>query len=281
MKTRLHILFPGIAIAAMLPLLGGCYTQLETMDSAYDENQAAEDTVLAEAEGVEEDFDRDYPPPDYYLTFSYYHPGFTVLYSPYDPWDYWYYPGPVWYSPWYPPYYPVYSCWPYYPYGYYPYYHPVVYYGNGGHGGGYYPGSGGGSQTRDFGNSRGFGDPTGTRARGGTVRRTGGTDEDGGPVTALPVSISRPTRQGGATVSGGTGTKTDSPQRKAAVNRPPTRKVQSASTPANRGSSGTSRGGSDRGSVSSPPRSSSPPPPANSGSRGSSGGSRSGSPRSR
>jgi len=201
------------------------------------------------------------------------------MYSPYDPWAYWYY-GPTWYSPWYPPYYPAYTCWPYYQ-SCYPYY-PVVYNGSGNHGG-YYPGGGGGSQTRDFGNSRGLGDPTGTRARGGIVGRTGGGD-DGNQGTVVPASISRPGRQGGATIAGNTGKQGGPPQRKAAVNRPPTRKVQSESAPTNRGSSGSSRGGSDRGSVSSPPRSSPPSAPSSSGNRGSSGsgsGSRSGSPRSR
>jgi len=97
MKPTIHILFPGIVLAALLPFIGGCYTQLATVESAYDENQAVEDTAIADAEEYEEyeEFDRDYPPPDYYLTFSYYHPGFGIMYSPYDPWAYWYY-GPTW-----------------------------------------------------------------------------------------------------------------------------------------------------------------------------------------
>jgi len=280
MDIRIQFPLPAsVVAAALIPFLGGCYTQLETVDSAYDEQVAVEDTVVAE---TIEEFDRDYPPPGYYATFSYYHPGFTVGYTSYDPWDWYYYPAPVWCSPWYPPYYyyPAYSCWPYYSSWYYPH-HPVVYYSDN-YPGGYYPGGGGrASETRDFGNTRGYGDGVGTRGRGGIAPRTG--DKDGNPVSAVPVSISRSTRQGGATVASGSGKKTETAPRGTAVNRTTTRRsVQPQAAPADRGNTGATRGGSDRGSVSSSPKSS-PPPPANSGSRGSSsnGGSRGRGPRSR
>jgi hypothetical protein len=157
----------------------------------------------------------------------------------------------------------------------------VVHNGGGTYGGGYYPNGGPGSVTRDFGSTRGLGDPTGTRGRGGVVRAGG--DDDGTPLTFLPTPITRSTRGSGTTVADNTGKKTDSPGRKAAVNRPSTRKVQPKVAPSNSGDSGSSRGGSNRSSVSSPPRSSAPAPSASSGNRGSSsgGGSRGGSPRSR
>jgi len=267
--------FLSAVLVALIPLLGGCYTQLETTESAYDENVAAEYEDTAGTDVGVEEFDRDYPPPDYHVTFSYYHPGFAVGYTVYDPWD-WYY-SPYYYGGWYPPYYyyyPAYSCWPYYSTPYYP--HPVVYYGGSGSGG-YYSGNGGHAvDTRDFGNSRGYGGGIGTRGRGGVAPRTG--DKDGDFVSA---SLSRPSRQGGATIATGSGgKKTDGSSRRAVVNRTPTRRsapVQS-SPPA-----GSTRGGSDRGSVSSSPKSSPPSSPGNSGSRGGSSGgsSRGSSPRSR
>ena len=264
-------------MAALISMLGGCYTQLQTFDSAYDENVAVEDTVVAEE--IEE-FDRDYPPPGYAVTFSYYHPGFTVGYGFYDPWDWYYYPAPVWYGSWYAPYYPVYSCWPYYS-GYYHYY-PVVYYG-GSSGGGHHYGGGGGkpSDTRDFGNSRGYAGGLGTRGRGGI--RPGPQGDD--PVASLPAVISRTgSRTSGSSVSDGK--KVTIPSRRTAVNRPPTRRTaQVQPVPAERSNTGSSRGGPDRSSVSTSSSPKSSPPansPGSSGRSGSSGGSsRGGSPRSR
>lgn len=255
MKTPLLYAMPFAAGTLLMFSLNGCYTQLGSMEDAYDDSGIAEEVV--EEEPVEE-FDRDYPTPNDYIAFTYYQPRVSITYG-------WGYPGyypydPFWYSPYYS-YYgwcytpPVYTCWPYAPV-----YYPTPYYGH------YYPGKSypGGStpiasDTRDFGSRRGFTDGT-RRTRGGSevAPRT----DPSGTTQNRPVTVSKqlPPRRGLETVAAGSAGNSETPKRRAVQRRPPpSRGTVSTPPPPAGNDSGTVRGGSQRGSVSSRPPSSTPP----------------------
>lgn len=274
MKTGLRFAPLFAAAPFLLFSIAGCYTQLGSMEDAYDETGVAED--VGQDELPEEEFDRDYPSPNYYATFSYYQPGAVIGFGWYDPWYYSYYNS--WCAPWYPAYGwyvppPVYACWPYAPV-----YYPAPYYGH------YYPGGsnpGGGtpyaSDTRDFGNTRGFTDGTRrTRGSSGVAPRTNpsGSSQD------RPATISRqlPPRRGG-TVAANPGTASETPKREVARRRTPPRRgtVSTPPPPSTRSSNGTPQP-TRRASVAPPSRST---PPASAPARGqsqtrTSGGQRSG-----
>ena len=281
MTTTIQRIFVTALPVAVLSV-GGCYTQLGTVDDAYNDTGIVEESAEPE---VTEEFDRDYPPASYYVTFSYYHPGVSFGVGWYDPWYYGYYPA--WsYYPWYgwycPP--PVYACWPYVPYYGYPYYPPYAdhngYYPGGGYYGGGYSSPG---TTRDFGNTRGLTGGTGRTRGGSPIVRTGNQSSP----SASPATVSRtlPPRRGIETASSGSGSE-KAPARQVAPRRlPPTRGVVvPKTTPSGRSNTGTSRGTQSRGAVSSPPGGtqsrgtvSSPParstpPPASTPSGGSRGG---------
>ncbi|MDH4068786.1 MAG: hypothetical protein OEV30_00025 [Ignavibacteria bacterium] len=274
MKTQRRLAPLFAAVPFLLLPIGGCYTQLGSMEDAYDDTGIVEEEIQEEFPA--EEFDRDYPSSNYYATFTYYQPGVAIGFGWYDPWYYSYYPG--WCAPYYPGYGwcvspPVYACWPYAPV-----YYPTPYYGH------YYPGGsypGGGtpyaSDTRDFGRTRGFTDGT-RRTRGGSgiaprTNPSGGSDE-----RIATVSRQLPPRRTG-TVAANPGGTPETPKRQVTKRRtPPSRGTVSTPPPPSTRSGNATPQGTRRGSVSTPPRSTPAPssPGGNQSQARSSGGQRSG-----
>lgn len=244
-----------LIVAAPLLVSTGCYTQLGTVEDPYDDRGIVQEEYI-EDEPLEE-FDREYPSSNSYVTFTYYHPGVTIGYGWYDPWYYnpypyytgWCSPWPVYGWVWYPS--PAYACWPYVPY--YPPSYGGPYYGGGSH----YGGGGYASDTRDFGNTRGSND--GIR---GTRDGSGRRSAPAGEVADRTTTVSRtqpPSRSGGTVAS----SPSDTPKRRTVQGRiPPRRGTVATPAPAKRNDSGATRGGSQRQTVSKPPASTPPAAPA-------------------
>jgi hypothetical protein len=272
------------SLLAML-LVGGCYTQLATVQSEDQEESSIPESVDSVAVEPEED---QYASSTQ-VYFHYYYPsGFVVAGGYCDPWFYgWPAYDPYYWAPYYPA--PYVGVWvPMYPYSFYPYYYPPYppyhndpHYGGGGYAQGY-------GERRDFGNYRSGGSGTGRRGNPLVVRTGGEGEQPAGSVTPAtlsrpvstedrtkPASVSRPTK-----MTQGKGARTSGNSRSGNTGRNvKEQSTQQRPTPAGQEKSAVGRGGSERSGpspgVQSSPRPSSPP--SHSGS--SSGGGRGGSPR--